>query len=268
MNYAQGDLCNSSWIPDQHNVSIPGCLLNVAFPKPVLKKADYHNKHGSLFQKTPRRDKEPDHPEIVRLSQAEAWRRAYSLRQELEPGLPSFDQGFKEFLIESPPTKIKLRTLAQGDPGDLALHDDSDFCYHNDIVPHGSPLRFTLRDLGHVVLGNRVVRRFIVDSGASFHMIGRRDLTRAEINRMRPRPPQQLQSANGLVTAEYEVDVTVRELGNRRITCLILEDTPALISLGQLCLQDGYSYCWPAGKPPYLRKDKLKMDPKMVLKAF
>ena len=47
----------------------------------------------------------------------------------------------------------------------------------------------------------------------------------------------------------------VKELKNIFLAMKVLEDTPAVSSLGQLCDEHGYSYEWINGQKPHLIKN-------------
>ena len=51
----------------------------------------------------------------------------------------------------------------------------------------------------------------------------------------------------------------VREL-NLFVTVMLLEDTPAVLSLGKLCEDHGYNYHWTSGQKPHLIKNGRKID--------
>ena len=50
----------------------------------------------------------------------------------------------------------------------------------------------------------------------------------------------------------------VKELGIS-LTMKLLEDTPAVLSLGKLCDENGYSYEWINGQKPHLIKDGIRI---------
>ena len=57
-------------------------------------------------------------------------------------------------------------------------------------------------------------------------------------------------TANGEVPAKEEAAVYVREL-DLFVTVMLLEKTPAVLSLGKLCEEYGYSYHWTSGRKPH-----------------
>ena len=56
-----------------------------------------------------------------------------------------------------------------------------------------------------------------------------------------------------------EATVHVREL-DIFLTMKLLEDTPAVLSLGKLCAENGYSYEWINGQKPHLIKNGFRIQ--------
>ena len=97
-------------------------------------------------------------------------------------------------------------------------------------------------------------REFVVDSGASMHMISKKDLNCAELeNVTTSRSPMTVITASGEVQTNEEATVHVGEL-EIFLTMKLLEDTPAVLSLGKLCDGHGYSHEWINGQKPHLMK--------------
>ena len=87
-------------------------------------------------------------------------------------------------------------------------------------------------------------REFVVDSGASMHMISKKDLNSADMDTLTTsRSPTTVKTANGEVQTHEEATVYVKEM-DIFLTTKVLEDTPAVLSLGKLCDEHGYSYEW------------------------
>ena len=98
-------------------------------------------------------------------------------------------------------------------------------------------------------------REFIVDSGASMHMISKKDLSDAEMDTLtKSCSPTRVITANGEVQTHEEAIVYVKEL-DIFLTMKVLDNTPAVLSLGKLCDENGYSYEWINGQKPHLIKD-------------
>ena len=76
------------------------------------------------------------------------------------------------------------------------------------------------------------------------HMISKKDLHSAEMDTLTTsRSPTTVITANGEVQTHEEATDYVREL-DIFLTIKLLEDTPAVLSLGKLCNEHGYSYEW------------------------
>ena len=102
-------------------------------------------------------------------------------------------------------------------------------------------------------------REFVVDSGASMHMISKKDLSNAEMDTLtKSFSPTTVITANGEVQTHEEAIVYVKELGIF-LTMKVLENTPAVLSLGKLCDENGYSYEWINGQKPHLIKDGIRI---------
>ena len=65
-------------------------------------------------------------------------------------------------------------------------------------------------------------------------------------------------TANGEVQTQEEAIVYVKELG-MFLTMKVLENTPAVLSLGKLCDENGYSYEWINGQKPHLIKNGIRI---------
>ena len=103
-------------------------------------------------------------------------------------------------------------------------------------------------------------REFVVDSGASMHMVSKRDLNSAELETMRTsKSPTTVMTANGEVQTREEATVYVKEL-DLFVTVVLLEETPTVLSLGKLCEDHGYTYHWTSGQKPHLTKKGKKIN--------
>ena len=101
-------------------------------------------------------------------------------------------------------------------------------------------------------------REFVVDSGASVHMISKEDLNSAEMDTLtKSCSPTIVITANGQVPTNEEATVYVKEL-DIFLTFKVLENTPAVLSLGKLCDENGYSYEWINGQKTHLIKNRIE----------
>ena len=102
-------------------------------------------------------------------------------------------------------------------------------------------------------------REFVVDSGASKHMIRKKDLSDAEVDTLtKSCSPTIVITANGEVQTHEEATVYVKELGIF-LTMKVLEHTPAVLSLGKLCDENGYSCEWINGQKPHLIENGIRI---------
>ena len=82
-------------------------------------------------------------------------------------------------------------------------------------------------------------REFVVDSGASMYMISTKDLSDAEMDTLTKSCSSTIViTANGEVQTHEEAIVYVKEL-DMFLTMKVLENTPAVLSLGKLCDENG-----------------------------
>ena len=72
------------------------------------------------------------------------------------------------------------------------------------------------------------------------------------------RSPTTVITANGEVQTHEEATVYVKEF-EKFLTMKVLENTPAVLSLGNLCDENGYSYEWINGQKPHLIKDGIRI---------
>ena len=91
-------------------------------------------------------------------------------------------------------------------------------------------------------------------------MISKKDLSKAEMDTLRKScSPTIVITANGEVQTHEEAIVYVKEL-DIFLTMKVLENTPAVLSLGKLCDENGYSYEWINGQKTHLIKDGIRIN--------
>ena len=92
------------------------------------------------------------------------------------------------------------------------------------------------------------------------HMISKKDLNSAELETVTTsRSPTTVVTANGEVQTNEEATFHVKEFGIF-LTMKVLEDTPAVLSLGKLCVEHGYSFEWINGQKPHLIKNGIRIQ--------
>ena len=97
-------------------------------------------------------------------------------------------------------------------------------------------------------------REFVVDSGVSMHVLSKKALSSEELETLRrSRTPMTVGTANKGVQTNGEGQVHVYDI-DLFVTVQLLEDTPAVLSLGKLCKEHGYTCEWASGQKPHLTK--------------
>ncbi len=90
------------------------------------------------------------------------------------------------------------------------------------------------------------------------HMVSKKDLNSAELETLRTsRSLTTVMTATGEVPTREEATVYVKELG-LSVTVMLLKETPAVLSLGKLCEDHGYTYHWISGQKPHITKEGKK----------
>ena len=91
------------------------------------------------------------------------------------------------------------------------------------------------------------------------HMIIKKDLSDAEMDTLtKSCSPTIVITGNGEVQTHEEATVYVKEL-DIFLTMKVLENTPAVLSLGKLCDENGYSSEWINGQKPHLIKNGIRI---------
>ena len=91
------------------------------------------------------------------------------------------------------------------------------------------------------------------------HMISKKDLSDAEVDTLtKSRSPTIVITAIGEVQTHEEATVYVKEL-DIFLTMKVLENTPAVLLLGKLCDENGYSCEWINGQKPHLIKNGIRI---------
>ena len=96
------------------------------------------------------------------------------------------------------------------------------------------------------------------------HMVSKKDLNSVELETMKmSRNPMLVMTANGEVQTREEATVNVKEL-DLFVTVMLLEETPAVLSLGKLCEDHRFSYHWTSGQKPHLTQNGKKIYCKIL----
>jgi len=106
---------------------------------------------------------------------------------------------------------------------------------------------------GATMAATNSTNTWVVDSGSCFDIVGKTALSFEERRNIRTDDQRAvtMQTANGIVTENRRISVNVRNL-DRPVDAVVLDKSPNVLSLGKLCLRDGFSFHWEAGQQPVL----------------
>ena len=91
------------------------------------------------------------------------------------------------------------------------------------------------------------------------HMISKKDLNSAEMDTLTKSCSPTIVITAGEVQTHEEATVYVKEF-DIFLTMRVLENTPAVLFLGKLCDEKGYSYEWINGQKPHLIKNGIRIQ--------
>ena len=92
------------------------------------------------------------------------------------------------------------------------------------------------------------------------HLVSKKGLDSAELETMRTsRSPTTVMTANGEVQTREEATVYVKHL-DLFVKVMLFEETPAVLSLGKLSEDHGYTYHWISGQKPHLIRNGKRID--------
>jgi len=134
------------------------------------------------------------------------------------------------------------------------------YCTFQEIYGCGgvNSLKRSTKRRGHK-LAQQSGRAWLVDSGASFHLCSEHILTAKERSTIRNGTEIPMTTANGIVWAKKVADVGIEEL-DITVTVYILENTPAVLSMGLLVEDFEMDSIWMHGQCPYLMFNGTKYE--------
>ena len=219
----------------------------VKFAKKDHQIAARHIKHPSYLKYFPYKEMPP----VTKFMSSEesehynAWYRkeAFKLHKELHPEVSLEEEAFFSS-NESTPSKVS---------GEPSPEDQKNSAPR--ILKPTNPTAM----ISKVPIGD-TTRSYIVDSGASFHLASKDTLLPKERKSIEDlEEPITVQTANGDVTISQKCRVHVKEL-DLWIWAHLLPCTVAVLSLGALCSENGYTYVWKPGQSPALIKGRFKIQ--------
>ena len=109
---------------------------------------------------------------------------------------------------------------------------------------------------------------FIIDSGSGHHIVSNRhlpDKVRHERTYQLWGPPL-LATANGVIRPDRGIQISIEDL-NITTQALVLDNSPAVLSLGRLCQVSGFTFTWEPGSRPVLT-DPLGFTTELAVKEL
>ena len=115
-------------------------------------------------------------------------------------------------------------------------------------VTRFSPERIRVRGSSAIPEDRQLI---LIDSGAGADLKGAELCSARQLaNATELTDPVELETANGNIEVTHVVHDRLRTL-REETSSLLLPHSPWALSLGQRCMQQGYSFTWPAGENPY-----------------
>ena len=102
------------------------------------------------------------------------------------------------------------------------------------------------------VFGGSGPQRWVMDTGSGNDLVGKQDLNAAVMRDAEKfSPPMILATANGHIVVDDEVDLQVAKL-KLVVRPKVLLNTPAVLSIGKRCMEDGFDFVWRRRELPQL----------------
>jgi hypothetical protein len=115
-----------------------------------------------------------------------------------------------------------------------------------------SAVRAVITHLGRVVaVCTQSGVLWIADTGCGYHLVPECDVTRGKSIIVDNPGATRLHTANGEIDASECVKFSVSEIKLKKQLATILPETPRVLSVGALCMDELADFFWPAGGTPY-----------------
>jgi len=110
----------------------------------------------------------------------------------------------------------------------------------------GASLRCPLGEKSHFMQASTTSgHNLLLDTGACNHLIGIDAVKHLKEHIRDSASPLELDTATGKLKVNRCIDLWIQEL-NLELTAYILENNPGAISIGRLCIDNGFEFWWPA----------------------
>ena len=106
--------------------------------------------------------------------------------------------------------------------------------------------------------------RFILDTGCGHDLISRQKVeAMSGVISHDDEGGMSFMTANGVTQTQEVMNFRPKEL-NQDSKAYVLEETPAVLSVGKKCMEQGYSFIWLSGRNPYMMDDNGECTPLTV----
>ena len=94
------------------------------------------------------------------------------------------------------------------------------------------------------------VNAWLADTGCGHDLVSEKDVKAMAKSIRRAKEPIVFSTANGAVPSYWYIAMKMPEL-NEVVNPRVLQDAPSVLSVGQRCMDMGYTFVWPSGSAPY-----------------
>ena len=116
------------------------------------------------------------------------------------------------------------------------------------VNEHPSKVSFTKRLMP---LKESRIKAWMADTGASVDAINSTVISRAGLKKVQMLGvAQTYETAAGDVTVDSTISLHSNRIG--KINAVLLEGSPAVVSVGKRCMEEGYGFYWPPFTPPHI----------------
>jgi hypothetical protein len=96
-------------------------------------------------------------------------------------------------------------------------------------------------------------KKWLMDTGSAVDLVSVHDIpAKWEKSILTGGPKIKLSTANGFMLADKRIPLQVGSFGGIEVEPLLLPSTPPVLSVGKRCMEEGYTFVWPAGKNPFM----------------
>lgn len=154
-------------------------------------------------------------------------------------------------VLDESPAVLSSRKRCVSDGFNFTLSED----LARITTPDGMHFEFEFDDTDELFLRVPIKRRRWIIDFCSHDIIGKAELTALEFKSISKVPEVKVQTSYGVLVATEIVDIRLEALGII-VSCLVVDQSPPLLSVGKRCACDGFAFCFnPGGRPSFKTPD-------------